>query len=158
MYTTTASFLADHAEDCAEMQKNFDALTDSALQTKAAPNHWTLGQLAAHNINAWEGVLKQAGHDISFSRLPDSASAAELAQGFRNATEAVQQHVREQWTDATLAEPVNMWGMDWTKAKVLYEMLKHTVHHHGQMTMLMRQAGLKVHGVYGPSLEESGGA
>ena len=158
MYTTINGFLADHAEDCAEIQKNFDALTDTALQTRAASGNWNLGQLAAHTINAWEGALKQAGHQINFKRLPDSSSAAELAEGFRAATQAVQEHVRETWTDATLSEPVDMWGMAWTKAKVLYEMLKHTIHHHGQMTILMRQAGLKVHGVYGPSLDEAGGA
>ncbi|MCK4657684.1 MAG: hypothetical protein KAT85_11650, partial [candidate division Zixibacteria bacterium] len=28
------------------------------------------------------------------------------------------------------------------------------IHHRGQMTVLMRQAGLKVPGVYGPSMEE----
>jgi len=30
----------------------------------------------------------------------------------------------------------------------------HQAHHRGQMTVLMRQAGMKVPGVYGPSKEE----
>jgi len=30
----------------------------------------------------------------------------------------------------------------------------HQTHHRAQMTVLMRQAGLKVPGVYGPSREE----
>ncbi len=44
-------------------------------------------------------------------------------------------------------EPVNMWGMDWTQVKVLCEMHKPDIHHHGQMTVSVRQAGLKVHGL-----------
>jgi uncharacterized damage-inducible protein DinB len=33
-------------------------------------------------------------------------------------------------------------------------LIQHEVHHRGQMTVLMRQAGLEVPGVYGPAREE----
>ena len=33
-------------------------------------------------------------------------------------------------------------------------MVKHEVHHRAQMTVLMRQAGLAVPGIYGPAAEE----
>lgn len=33
-------------------------------------------------------------------------------------------------------------------------MIQHQIHHRGQMTILMRQAGLTVPGLYGPSKEE----
>jgi uncharacterized damage-inducible protein DinB len=33
-------------------------------------------------------------------------------------------------------------------------MIKHIVHHRGQMTVLMRQAGVQVPGIYGPAREE----
>jgi uncharacterized damage-inducible protein DinB len=32
--------------------------------------------------------------------------------------------------------------------------IRHEVHHRGQMTVLMRQAGLPLHGFYGPSRDE----
>jgi uncharacterized damage-inducible protein DinB len=32
--------------------------------------------------------------------------------------------------------------------------MKHEIHHRAQMTVLMRQAGLKVPGLYGPAKEE----
>jgi uncharacterized damage-inducible protein DinB len=44
--------------------------------------------------------------------------------------------------------------VSWTKAFVLVSLLQHSCHHRGQMTVLMRQAGLKVPGVYGPAKEE----
>lgn len=40
------------------------------------------------------------------------------------------------------------------KAALLSLFIKHLIHHRGQMTVLMRQAGLKVPGVYGPSKEK----
>jgi uncharacterized damage-inducible protein DinB len=37
---------------------------------------------------------------------------------------------------------------------VLSIVLSHQTHHRGQMTVLMRQAGVPVPGMYGPSREE----
>ena len=37
---------------------------------------------------------------------------------------------------------------------VLAHLFLHQIHHRGQMTVLMRQAGLEVPGVYGPSRPE----
>jgi uncharacterized damage-inducible protein DinB len=36
----------------------------------------------------------------------------------------------------------------------LQALISHEIHHRGQMTVLMRQAGLKVPGIYGPAREE----
>jgi uncharacterized damage-inducible protein DinB len=47
-----------------------------------------------------------------------------------------------------------MYGMDWNKGTTLHILVTHQTHHRGQFTVLMRQAGLKVPGVYGPSKEE----
>jgi len=44
--------------------------------------------------------------------------------------------------------------MDMPKAVTLDLLIKHIIHHRGQMTVLMRQAGLNVPGVYGPSRDE----
>jgi len=42
----------------------------------------------------------------------------------------------------------------WKKGKVLSVLVKHQTHHQGQLTVIMRLAGLKVPGVYGPAEEE----
>jgi uncharacterized damage-inducible protein DinB len=36
----------------------------------------------------------------------------------------------------------------------LYYLIVHEIHHRGQMTVLMRQAGLSFTGIYGPTREE----
>lgn len=47
-----------------------------------------------------------------------------------------------------------MYGEIWKINKVLSVVVKHQTHHRGQLTVIMRLAGLKVTGVYGPAKEE----
>jgi uncharacterized damage-inducible protein DinB len=49
---------------------------------------------------------------------------------------------------------IPMYGEQWTRGFVLQALVAHQTHHRGQMTVLMRQAGLPVPGMYGPSKEE----
>jgi uncharacterized damage-inducible protein DinB len=49
---------------------------------------------------------------------------------------------------------VEMYAERWRKGQVLSVLIRHQCHHRGQMTVLMRQAGLRVPGVSGPSREE----
>ena len=49
---------------------------------------------------------------------------------------------------------VDMYGEKWSYAVILTVIVRHEIHHRAQMTVLMRQAGLKVPGIYGPSKEE----
>ena len=53
-----------------------------------------------------------------------------------------------------LDDKVKMFGQVWKRSELLSSLVRHQVHHRGQMTILMRQAGLKVPGVYGPAREE----
>jgi len=47
-----------------------------------------------------------------------------------------------------------MYGYNWKRGYSLFILIIHQTHHLGQMSVLMRQAGLKVPGIYGPSKEE----
>lgn len=47
-----------------------------------------------------------------------------------------------------------MYGETWAIGVTLSALIDHQIHHRGQMTVLMRQAGLKVPGIYGPSRED----
>jgi uncharacterized damage-inducible protein DinB len=53
-----------------------------------------------------------------------------------------------------LNDDISAYGQTWKKGMILKMLNGHQIHHRGQMTVLMRQAGLKVPGVYGPSKEE----
>ncbi len=47
-----------------------------------------------------------------------------------------------------------MFGMMWPRGLTLQVLIRHEIHHRAQMTVLMRLAGLRVPGIYGPSREE----
>ncbi len=57
--------------------------------------------------------------------------------------------VKKEWRDESLLEDVNLYGQDWKKGKVLSVLVNHQTHHRGQLTVIMRLAGLIVPGVYG---------
>lgn len=42
----------------------------------------------------------------------------------------------------------------WSRGKTLGVLITHQIHHRAQLTIVMRLAGLKVPGVYGPAKEE----
>ncbi len=53
-----------------------------------------------------------------------------------------------------LSEMIPMYGEQWPRGLALAMLISHETHHRGQMTVLMRQAGVPVPGVSGPSREE----
>ncbi|MCG7384499.1 DinB family protein [Paenibacillus sp. ACRRY] len=153
MYSTINEFIEDWKEEGESTQKLFDALTDSSLDQQVSPNDRTLGSIAWHIVttipDSLFGITEMAPERDS---IPTEAK--EIAETFRKIRTAVSDTVSTQWTDATLSEPRDYFGMDIPLPVSLQMIIKHLIHHRGQMTVLMRQAGLKVYGVYGPSREE----
>jgi uncharacterized damage-inducible protein DinB len=138
------------------MQKILDALTDASLEQKVSSEDRTLGAIAWHIVSSTPGMLVEFG--ITVKEMQDAAtvpaSAREIAETFRSVSADTSDAVKEQWTDQSLSEMQNVFGREMPKAVTLSLLIKHIIHHRGQMTILMRQAGLQVPGVYGPSREE----
>lgn len=82
------------------------------------------------------------------------ASPVELMEHYARDCAKVAEVVAANWTDAQMEEEIPMYGMKWSKGTTLHILVTHQTHHRGQLTVLMRQAGLKVPGMYGPSKEE----
>ena len=59
----------------------------------------------------------------------------------------------ENWSDADLERDDEMYGEIWKRGHGLQVLVVHQTHHRGQMTVLMRQAGLLVPSFYGPVKE-----
>ena len=88
---------------------------------------------------------------------PGSRLDAEILGALTDASLAARSladQVRANWTDATLLESDGMYGETWQRGMTALILVLHQAHHRGQMTVLMRQAGLKVPGVYGPAMED----
>ena len=60
----------------------------------------------------------------------------------RNA-KALGEMLASAWTDSMLDQEIEMYGLQWKRGNVLTMLITHQAHHRGQMTVLMRQAGLE---------------
>lgn len=154
MYANIQSFIEDYRNEAAGTQKLLDALTDASLAQEIAPGYRTLGFLAWHLATGC-GMLLQTGLKFAApSEEGNPNSAASIASGYRNSVAAVIDAVQTQFTDETLQQTANMFGSEWKIGLALGMFINHEIHHRGQLTILMRQAGVPVAGVYGPSKDE----
>jgi uncharacterized damage-inducible protein DinB len=157
MFTSTNDFLREWKQEAATTQKVFDALTDASLKQEAGPDLYTIGSVAWHVTGAAYYFLAQVGVTFEAPDLqkPAPASASEIAETYKLVSTRLADAVSEQVSAEKLNEPISLFGMDMPFQGVLRLLIQHQAHHRGQLTVLMRQAGLQVPGVYGPSKEET---
>ncbi|MEK3884646.1 DinB family protein [Paenibacillus sp. PL2-23] len=156
MYTSLQQFIADYSNEAEGTQKLLDLLTDEALGQEVSPGYRTLGRLAWHIVTTVPEMLQRTGlqFDAPYAHAEAPVSATEIAATYRSAVQSMLEALRSQWTDETLQHEVNLYGDLWRNGYSLHVFLMHEVHHRGQMTILMRQAGLTLPGMYGPAKEE----
>ena len=137
-------------------QKVLKHLTTQSLETPTALGHRTLGRLAWHITTSIPEMASRTGLDFGGfdTEAPVPASAKEIFHAYNQVSATLLEQIKVRWTDSSLREEDDMYGERWPRAKSLQALLFHQIHHRGQMTVLMRQAGLRVPGLYGPSLEE----
>lgn len=159
MYNTIDEFVADCTQEGQSTQKVLDVLTDASLKQSVSSDDRTLGRIAWHIVTSTPHMLSAFGlnADTSFDTTAVPSSAKDIAEGFRKASANAINIVRQQWSDVSLTEVHNVFGIDMPKAVSLSLLVRHIIHHRGQMTVLMRQAGLHVPGIYGPAREEWAG-
>lgn len=155
MFTTLEEFAKEFEQESALTEKVLDALTDESLSQAVSDNGRTLGRLAWHLVHGFN-YMAQLGltYDEPFAANQVPASAAEIASEYRRLKGAFMRAVRQTWTDESLKQELDLFGEKWTLGAVFRFNLSHEIHHRGQMTVLMRQAGLRVPGLYGPSSDE----
>jgi uncharacterized damage-inducible protein DinB len=155
MFRRVSDFLKAWDHERASTHKILAALTDASLAQAVTKDDRSLGRLAWHIATTPAEMMERTGLKVggpSHEALPPKAAAAIVA-AYDAATKAVADGVAG-WTDATLEVEDEMYGEKWARGQTLHALVVHQTHHRGQMTVLMRQAGLKVPGVYGPSREE----
>jgi uncharacterized damage-inducible protein DinB len=156
MYQTISDFLEDWRGESIATQRIFRALTDASLHQRVTPEGRSLGFLAWHLTVTLAEMGGTAGLPVEGPEpeSPVPATAADIAAAYVEASESLKRSVAEGWTDEALQEEIDMYGEKWTRSMMLVSLIKHQTHHRAQMTILMRQAGLAVPGIYGPSKEE----
>jgi len=156
MFDTMASALKRLETESANTQKIFQALTDEALSQAVNSNHRTLGRMAWHIVNTIPEMMNnlQLGLSSVNENDPVPEHAIEIQEAYKRVSTELLGVLTDQWTDETLRQEDDLYGESWKRGETLLILVLHEVHHRGQMTVLMRQAGLRVPGVYGPSRED----
>lgn len=153
MITSIKSFLRSWEYESNATIKLLEVLTDESLATEVYPGGRTLGRLANHILESLTELPSKLGLGIEEKHC-QFTSAAEILQHYKQDSENLVNAIEAKWTDANLLEKNNMYGEEWPNGVSLNVLIMHQCHHRGQMTVLMRQAGLKVPGIYGPAKEE----
>ncbi len=155
MYRRIEDFTRAWQQESEMTLKVLRALTEPSLAQKMGPEGRTLGFLAWHLVLTLPEMMQHAGvpvvgpaNDAPQPALPEIVGQYELC------ARAIGEGLPKAWNDAMLGELVPMYGEQWPRGMVLTSLIVHQAHHRGQMTALMRLAGLKVPGVYGPAREE----
>ena len=134
----------------------FDSLTDDNLKQAIVDGHRTLAEIAWHIVVTTAEMMNRTGLELSSidEESPPPATAAEIVDGYRKVSQELTEALKFKWSDETLLETDNMYGQDWARGTTLQILLNHEIHHRGQMTVLLRQAGAMVKGTMGPSKDE----
>ncbi|MEF3310564.1 DinB family protein [Paenibacillus sp. GYB004] len=154
MYTTIADFAKEWEKEAERTERVLSVLTDESLRQPVVSGRRTLGGLAWHLATS-AGYMSALGLDFEGVAQREQApeSAGEIAAEYRRISAAVLQAVKTQWSDDHLDGTVMIMGEEWRNGDSMHFTLMHQAHHRGQMTVLMRQAGLRAPDIYGPTYE-----
>jgi uncharacterized damage-inducible protein DinB len=148
-------FLAVWKYETEATLKVLRALTEASLAQAVTPGGRTLGFLAWHCVVSLPEMMRHAQLPVSGPANDAPAPPlAEMIREYQACSRAIAEALPGHWTDPMLLERIPMYGEQWPRGAALFSLVVHQAHHRAQMTVLMRQAGLKVPGVYGPAREE----
>lgn len=156
MYHKLEDFINDWAYESEATLKVFSNLTDESLTKDVGDNIRTAGRLAWHITTSVIQMSHRTG--LTFESVdensPVPATAKEIYDTYKAVSEKMIAELKEKWTDETLLIEDDMFGEKWKRGTTLGVIITHQIHHRGQLTVVMRLAGIKVPGVYGPAKEE----
>lgn len=160
MYRTLADFRQRWQEESEDTLKVLTAIPDSALSQAVSPGYRDLARLAWHLVESIKTLPAQIGLEVEGPELgpdglfkdPAPHSMSEIRRAYERASKSLISSL-EPWTDDTLTQEDDMYGQRWTRGTSLMALSLHQAHHRGQMTVLMRQAGLPMPEFYGPTKE-----
>jgi len=154
MYRTTEDFVQEWAASVAGTLSVIRAISDDKLSAAIVEGHNSLGWLAWHLTGTAAAFSAMAGLSApAFERgSPAPATVAEIASKYEEIANGFKAEA-EKWADEAMVEQINVFGGQMPRGQFLRKLVDHQTHHRGQMTVLLRQAGLSVPGVLGPTRE-----
>jgi len=157
MFTTIQDFLQAWNTESALTAKVLDSMTDESLSTKVSEGHRTMGRIAWHIATTIPEMMFYTGLKLNELLRPDAPipdTARTISDTYKTVSIALVEKIRQDWTDESLEIEDEMYGEKWKRKLTLNALIHHEIHHRGQITVLLRQAGIKVPSIYGPAKED----
>lgn len=159
MYYKISDFIEDWKYESGSTIKVLSNMSDESLTVKFNNEIRTLGRLAWHIVTTVGEMAHRTG--LTFETVDENApvpsTAKEIVDEYKRDSGNLMKEIKEKWKDETLLQEDDMYGEKWARGKTLGVLVTHQIHHRAQLTVVMRLAGLKVPGVYGPAKEEWAG-
>jgi uncharacterized damage-inducible protein DinB len=156
MYTSINAFISDWKYESKATLKLLNLLTEESLNQKVWSEGRTLGFLAWHITLSVGEMMTKIGLNPDCppedTKMP--LKAIDIKNTYEKASASLITELKSKLKDGMLSDEIDAYGQKFTKCQMLKMLNGHQIHHRGQMTVLMRQAGLKVLGIYGPAKEE----
>lgn len=150
-------------QEAGATRRLLERVPEEKLGWRPAPKSMTLGQLALHLATTTGGVAQMATVDVferpSFKQ-PEPKSRQELLDAFDGGLQQAKSILNEMddarlmatWTFQRDGKPV----MQVPRIGILRTiMLNHSYHHRGQLTVYLRELGVPLPSVYGPTADEN---
>ena len=155
MIRSIEDFVTVWTQEAANTLTLFKGLSDGAMPQAVTSEHRDLGRLAWHITTTIREMMERTGMHVDGpdDGAPVPASTGDIIRQYERSSASFTKALGA-WTDADLDREDAMYGESWRRALTLQILLLHQTHHRGQMTVLMRQAGLAVPGMYGPAKED----
>ncbi|MBP1627601.1 MAG: hypothetical protein H6Q00_2076 [Holophagaceae bacterium] len=137
----------------------FQGIPDGAMSQAVALDYRDLRRLAWHLVECLVEMPGRMGLHVDGADLIQGgficdppATMEEIRQAYSRASLSLVECLGG-WSDADLDKKDDMYGEAWARGLSLLVLITHQTHHRGQMTVLMRQAGLPLPDLYGPTRE-----
>ena len=149
-------FITDWSHAAEGTLRVLQSLSDEKLDQAIIEGHSSLGWLGWHLATSPAFFAGLVGLDIksAIGENKESIKVADIVETYKKVVEAVKSAVESNLTDEKLVEKIESFAGETTRGALLRRLIDHQTHHRGQMTVLLRQAGLPVPGVMGPTKED----
>lgn len=154
MYRQVNDFLKEWSVAAKGTAQVMQAMTDDKLEQSIVEGHSSLGWLSWHLVGATGYFSYLAGLKVQMisQDAPIPSTVAEIVAAYENVAESVKEEAAKLSDEDLLVEVKGMQGPI-PRGELLRILIDHQTHHRGQMTVLLRQAGLQVPGIMGPTKE-----
>ena len=149
-------FITDWSHAAEGTLRVLQSLSDEKLDQAIVEGHSTLGWLGWHLATSPAFFASLVGLDVksAIGEKKDSIKVIDIVETYKKVAEAVKSVAESNLTDEKLVEKIESFAGETTRGALLRGLIDHQTHHRGQMTVLLRQAGLPVPGVMGPTKED----